>query len=250
MSNHSCLSAAFCCDALHFIRSTPIVTKQYNGRFSLSFTFSHGANCKGATYECFVRESEVFDLYNCPPTMKSKPCRRKQPVTFRNLKPGVWYRCGVKCSRGIVERKITRTFATPAHYGDCCPYFINDGASFAGYGDGNANVTFEWASTGTSSSGFQCRIDFGMSFSCKCVCVCVCVCVHPCEVWICISAVPVYGYSFHAFSGTSPYTTRLSAPDQHVFEVIPQGCTGAYTKTLLKRVEVPAETCVLPYSVN
>ena len=177
MSNHSCLSAAFCCDALHFIRSTPIVTKQYNGRFSLSFTFSHGANCKGATYECFVRELEVFDLYNCPPTMKSKPCRRKQRVTFRNLKPGVWYRCGVKCSRGIVERKITRTFATPAHYGDCCPYFINDGASFAGYGDGNANVTFEWASTGTSSSGFQCRIDFGMSFSCKCVCVCVCVCV-------------------------------------------------------------------------
>ena len=55
---------------------------------------------------------------------------------------------------------------------------------------------------------------------------------------------------FYAYSGTSPYTATVSAPDQHVFEVIPQNCRGKYTKTLLKHVEVPAETCVLPFSIN
>lgn len=151
------------------------MTKQRNGKYSVSFTFSHGGTCLRGTYECFVRELEVFDVNNCPAMMKSKSCRQMKTVTFRNLKPGVWFTCGVKCSCGIVERRITRPFATPAHRGDCCPYLINDGASFAGYDGGNANVTLEWASTGISY-GFQCRIDFGMSFSCKCVCVCMRIC--------------------------------------------------------------------------
>ena len=76
------------------------------------------------------------------------------------------------------------------------------------------------------------------------LCGCVHGCVHVHQI-LCISALLFF---FHACKGESPYC-RVLDQDQHTFQVIPTGCAGN-AKTLLRRVEVPAETCVRPFSIN
>ena len=101
--------------------------------------------------------------------------------------------------------------------------------------------------------GFSAGLTLGCLFLVS-VCVCVCsmdrvhVCVYKCaHVWINFHVSVLYT---SAFPGTSPHIETLSAPDQHAFEVVPQNCMGNSTKTLLRRIEVPAETCVQPFSIT
>ena len=122
-----CLSAAFCCISLRFKDNTPIVTEQSDGTYTVSFSFMHGN--VGGNYMCFVREFEASQTGRCAATPQQQACQPMQTITMTGLQPGGWFSCGIRCSLGSVQRRISRSFPTPAASGDCCPYLINDGAS-------------------------------------------------------------------------------------------------------------------------
>ena len=121
--------------------------------YTVSFSFMHGN--VGGNYMCFVWELEASQTGRCTATPQQQACQPMQTISMTGLQPGGWFSCGIRCSLGSVQHRISQLFPTPAVSGDCCPYLINDGASFADYNNGSANVTFEWASTGTFT-GFQC----------------------------------------------------------------------------------------------
>ena len=93
-------------------------------------------------------------------------------ATFPNLRPNVWYTCGVNCALGNVRRSIRRSFATPTTCLGCAVFLDGDGISFeyiSRNGTDIAQATFEWSVIGTVGFGgfSQCTIDGELPFTCK-----------------------------------------------------------------------------------